>query len=488
MASGKLEVEVIARTEELEKGLARAEAELQNTSQRLEFLGGVTAKVEAHMTDLGVSLTNVATKATEANAAFSPLFETAGASGEQLHMTFKQLDQDLEDFIVKLQDMPEIDLASGTEKAVYGLGQTMPAQGKGIGEKFGKSMLTGLTRGFGVAALAMFTIKTIDDAMKTALDHQKGTQKEGSYGVGVSIAESIAEGISSIPILGSIFEMGGELGDAFHEDAGGGGLTREREQEASRVEAQENQARRARKARQQQRAEEAMKERNERAKVAEEQYELAKLQSQVDAAGMSADKAMDTSSGAGTDHLLSKDQREKALFKEHDLQKQLAKELLEFQIEQRLKSIPEAFEEERKFVEERMRVEASLQNQIREEALIDRLTDLDKEYEHQKQKQKELAQLKADEARKLAEEEYKQAEELAQRTFQVQKEMSDARASAQKKVAGATATFQTAGGAFTVGVNAQVNEAKLLNRISQKSQDFLRKIAINTARAGISLA
>jgi hypothetical protein len=56
--------------------------------------------------------------------------------------------------------------------------------------------------------------------------------------------------------------------------------------------------------------------------------------------------------------------------------------------------------------------------------------------------------------------------------------------------AGATATFATAGGSFTTAASAQVNEAKLLTKISQQSRDFLAMIMQNTARmaGGLNLA
>lgn len=478
MASGKLEVEVIARVEKLESGLFQAQASVEQASQRFDLFSQTAQKLEDNLNRLG-------TTASQAAAEFSPLFEKAGADGKQLLMTFKQLDQEFEDFIVQLQNMPEIDFSTATNEAIFGLRQSMPKEGENIGSMFGKQMLAGITRGFGIAALAAFTIRTIDDAMGQALDHIQGKQKDKPYGVGISIAESVAEGIASVPILGKIFELGGELGNAFHEDAGGGGLTREREQEASRDVAREGSARRARQARKQQRAEEAMQERQRREEEARSALELAELRTRLDIAGVSAGRAMDPASGEPGG--LSKSEREKRIIDEAKLRKEFMREQLEFEIQQRLQSIPEAFEEERRLVEERMREEATMRFVLLEEELADRLTAVDKEYEAREKREKELAELKAEEARKIAEEEYRQAEEIAQRSFQVQEELAAAKANAQAKVAGATATFTTAGGAFTTGVNAQLNEAKLANKISKRSQDYLREM-VNLMGRGIALA
>ena len=80
--------------------------------------------------------------------------------------------------------------------------------------------------------------------------------------------------------------------------------------------------------------------------------------------------------------------------------------------------------------------------------------------------------------------------EFNERRIEVEKEILEARAEAQRMAAGATATFATAGGSFTTAASAQVNEAKLLTKISQQSRDFLAMIMQNTARmaGGLNLA
>lgn len=98
------------------------------------------------------------------------------------------------------------------------------------------------------------------------------------------------------------------------------------------------------------------------------------------------------------------------------------------------------------------------------------------------EEQAEAAQRQADEAARLA--------RFAEQRLRAEQEIATARMQAERQIAGATATFSTAGGSFTAGVSAQVNEAKLLTKISQQSRDFLAQIVQNTARmaGGFSLA
>ena len=64
-------------------------------------------------------------------------------------------------------------------------------------------------------------------------------------------------------------------------------------------------------------------------------------------------------------------------------------------------------------------------------------------------------------------------------------ELSEARSQALGKAAGAVTSFNTAGGSFTTAAQVgAMNEAKLLNRISKKSQELLAEIAKNTAGGG----
>ena len=98
----------------------------------------------------------------------------------------------------------------------------------------------------------------------------------------------------------------------------------------------------------------------------------------------------------------------------------------------------------------------------------------------------ERAEEAAEEAAKKREkreaEQRKVEEEFLKKKTKMEKELAEAREEANKAVQGATATFSTAGGSFTTAVSAQVNEQKILNKISEQSRDFLAQIVQNTAR------
>jgi len=125
--------------------------------------------------------------------------------------------------------------------------------------------------------------------------------------------------------------------------------------------------------------------------------------------------------------------------------------------------------------------------------IAERQAELDKQAEeHQKQiiDLEERAKKKREEA--AAAEKKAQEEQLAfvNARLKMEQEIAEARAEAERMAAGATATFSTAGGSFTTAASAQVNEAKLLTRISQQSRDFLAQIMANTAQmaGGLNLA
>jgi len=95
------------------------------------------------------------------------------------------------------------------------------------------------------------------------------------------------------------------------------------------------------------------------------------------------------------------------------------------------------------------------------------------------------ARLEAIEAERAAREAAAQeALALEQRAAEVQAEVAAARAEAEASVRGATGTFATAGGSFTTGVQAQVDQGKVLAKISEQSRDFLAQIVQNTAALG----
>jgi hypothetical protein len=137
--------------------------------------------------------------------------------------------------------------------------------------------------------------------------------------------------------------------------------------------------------------------------------------------------------------------------------------------------------------------EAATEEADRAAKIAERQAELDRQAEeHQKQIMdlEERAKKKREEA--AAAEKKAQEEQLAfvNARLKMEQEIRDARADAERQVAGATATFSTAGGSFTTAASAQVNEAKLLTKISQQSRDFLAMIMQNTARmaGGLNLA
>lgn len=72
-----------------------------------------------------------------------------------------------------------------------------------------------------------------------------------------------------------------------------------------------------------------------------------------------------------------------------------------------------------------------------------------------------------------AEEAKAKALEKQQAVEEARKEFAEARAEAETAVRSQVGTFSTAGGAFTIGMDAQLNEAKLLRGISEKSREIL---------------
>ena len=146
-------------------------------------------------------------------------------------------------------------------------------------------------------------------------------------------------------------------------------------------------------------------------------------------------------------------------------------------------------EEARQKAEEEAAKEAE-----RLEKIAKRQAELDKQAEEHHREMLRIEKERVEEAKKRekaekeaakeAEKQAKAREAFAKAQQKAQDEIAQARADAQQAVAGATATFSTAGGSFTTGVSAQVNEQKILNKISQQSRDFLAQIVQNTATLG----
>ena len=499
MATGKLEVEVIARTEALESGLARAEAEVRKSADQVAKLSAVVKKLESDFANLGMGakLSAEAVNASTASMVSAARssnqltldFEKLGAAGDQLKFTFADTEQGLEDMIVSMQKMSDVDMSAGVNAQVEQMGASLQMKGGDIGSNFGKQMLGGITRGLGAAAVAAMAIKILDSTLSKSLEHMQGNPD--SIGIGTAIGEGIAEGIASVPVFGNLFELGGEMFDKLLETPAlaapilgpaallmgglGGQVSMERDQEKSREEAQKNMAENAKKARiaeRNARAEEEMRQKAQRVEDARADLDLAKLRTKLDQASIEAAK--------GETH--------QAIFDEAELKKELLLKQRDLEIEHSLRAISENDAEERRLVEARIKEEYVTRLQAVEQEEIRKLQALDEEFAAKEALEKELEEKKKEAARQRAEEELKRQTELAQTAFRMHKELADARADAETKIAGATATFSTAGGSFTTGVNAQLNEQKLLTKISTRSQEFLKQITMNTARMGGALS
>ena len=89
-------------------------------------------------------------------------------------------------------------------------------------------------------------------------------------------------------------------------------------------------------------------------------------------------------------------------------------------------------------------------------------------------------QLRAKEAQEKLEKERlareREMKRLADERAAAEKEMLEAQQSAQSGLAGAIGTVDTAAGAFTVGIDAQLNETKLMRSVSEKSHEVLKGI------------
>jgi hypothetical protein len=153
-----------------------------------------------------------------------------------------------------------------------------------------------------------------------------------------------------------------------------------------------------------------------------------------------------------------------------------------------LEDLRKKFEEE--IQKAREKGNQQLQRQLEQEKKIaeEKLKQI-----HALEDQKATQDAADDAAKKAAEEEKKRAEEaakIAEKQKELEAETAMMRQDAQKQVAAATVSFATAGGTFVTGASAQVNEAKILNKIQKKSQELLERIAENTSKptAGVTLA
>ena len=71
----------------------------------------------------------------------------------------------------------------------------------------------------------------------------------------------------------------------------------------------------------------------------------------------------------------------------------------------------------------------------------------------------------------------KELQRLQEERERAQKELADAQRKASEGLSGATGSVSTVAGAFTVGIDAQLNETKLMRSVTEKSRDILKQIA-----------
>ena len=160
-------------------------------------------------------------------------------------------------------------------------------------------------------------------------------------------------------------------------------------------------------------------------------------------------------------------------------QKQAQKDLLDLE----LKSL----EAKKKKSDEDEAAAAIEAERIRGEINLERIAKIKAEHAREMEK-REAERLKiAKEEAKVREAAFEKQLKLTNSMLTAEKEIAKARADAASNVSRATATFSTAGGSFTAGISAQLNEAKLLTKISNASKELLAEIVRNTAGIGAGL-
>jgi DNA repair exonuclease SbcCD ATPase subunit len=155
-----------------------------------------------------------------------------------------------------------------------------------------------------------------------------------------------------------------------------------------------------------------------------------------------------------------------------------------------IKAAEETLHLQQKITKEKLKQvqKAQVETDLAKEAkfVADRQAELDAQAEEhaafmlqlgEEQKKKEEERLKIEEQR-LA---------LAKKVAAAELEIGKAKAEAASSMSKATASFSTAGGSFTTGVSAELNEAKLLTKVSTASKELLAEIVRNTAGIGAGL-
>ena len=301
--------------------------------------------------------------------------------------------------------------------------------GESAGARIGEEFKSSLFGAVGAGAIAV----GLNTALQKAAESMIPGAREDGMGVGYAFAEGLAEGLATVPIVGAVGQIIGNLFGAGEFER----VQNERQKAAEQVAAAERRRLKILKG-QNELIEQAKKLEEERAKIIERQRQESLSATEEYQAKQREifDREMEIRERGNEDEL----RRLKHINELTDLQDEYNKK------------IEEATKDHNR--------ELAKQLSIQRDALVYRLN-----------------QLQALENQAAAEE---RAATIAERRLQAEREIAEARAEAERQVAGATATFATAGGSFTAGVSAQVNEAKLLTKISQQSRDFLAQIVQNT--------
>ena len=331
-----------------------------------------------------------------------------------------------------------------------------------FGKKAGKNFTGGLAGAVGAAAIG----SVITGALDAAVKQSNPETREAGKSMGLALFEGLLEGAERVPIVGQVGRLiGNALGAKNFEEG-----QRARQEEAKVA---QGIARRRRMAEEVERA--------HLAHVKAEQEKIKKLEEERIAAAEQHAKevaAFNRQQQRFADDLMEREMRAAAADDDAAQRKITAdRELYDarLEIEQRIRDL----RENEQFLE-------AQQLERQREGMLLRIKEVQAMEEAaivaEKARETEEDRLAIEKAK--AEEQAKTQEKFLDARLKAEEEIAKARADAESKVAGATSTFSTAGGSFTTAVSAQVNESKLLNRISEQSRDLLAQIVQNTAMMG----
>tara|TARA_R100001086_G_scaffold169725_5_gene92518 strand:+ start:3443 stop:4591 length:1149 start_codon:yes stop_codon:yes gene_type:complete len=331
-----------------------------------------------------------------------------------------------------------------------------------FGKKAGKNFTGGLASAVGAAAIGSIITGALDGAVKQS----NPETREAGKSMGMALFEGLLGGMERIPIAGQVGRLiGNALGAKDFEE--------QQLKRAEEAKVAQGIARRRRMAEEVERAHLAhVKAEQERIKKLEEERIAAAEQHAKEVA------AFNRQQQRFADDLMEREMRAAAAGDDAAQRKITAdRELYDarLEIEQRIRDL----RENEQFLE-------AQQLERQKEAMLLRIKEVQAMEEAaivaEKAREAEEDRLAIEKAK--AEEQAKTQKAFLDARLKAEEEIAKARAEAESQVAGATSTFSTAGGSFTTAVSAQVNESKLLNRISEQSRDLLAQIVQNTAMMG----